>query len=132
MRTEKTVRGMLSLAAAIGAIAVLVECAPAAAAPPPHAKAYGYRRKLERSNNRSYDRGYYRDYDRTYSDPAYRRRRTYSSRSNTRTNSTLRRWGLSSNGDLDRDGIPNHRDNDWDGDRVSNSRDRYPKDRRRR
>lgn len=35
-------------------------------------------------------------------------------------------------GDYDRDGIPNGKDRDMDGDGVTNTRDRYPTDRRRR
>ncbi len=68
--------------------------------------------------------GRYRDRD--YRDSGYRPR--YSGGYRDTTPRVRVRDVSRSRYDLDRDGIPDNRDRDMDGDRVTNTRDRYPRD----
>jgi hypothetical protein len=104
---------------------------PAAAAPPAHAAAHGYRSKINRQhfgnrNHSRYNRGYSRGYNRGWNGS----RNTWGWNSRSPYSYGGSRWGAKR--DLDRDGIRNGRDRDRDGDGVRNGRDSHPKNPLRR
>jgi hypothetical protein len=109
---NSTSRQTLLGVAAVMALGLLVGgVKPAAADPPAHAPAWGWRRKQSTYNNNSnrryYDNGSYR-YGSGY---------RYNSRN---------RYYRPTRSDIDGDGIPNSRDRDIDGDGIANYRDRTP------
>ena len=108
--TTNTSKRMVAGLAAVLATALMgFEAMPASAAPPPHAPAWGYRRKQEAATNNY-------------------RNRTNRTRHHSPTGNDIDGDGIWNRGDrdMDGDGIPNDRDRDEDGDGINNNRDRYP------
>lgn len=119
-------RVSLGMGALLGLGLLVADVAPAAAAPPPHARAHGYYRNSPAS--RDFDRDGIPDHrDRDIDNDGVLNsrdrddysRRTWSSRSNYRR-------------DFDRDGVRNWRDRDRDNDGVRNRYDRNDYNRHRR
>ncbi len=144
-------RRALALGALLTLIVTGVELAPAAARPPAHAPAHGYRRKqAEVRRDRRKIRHYRQELrrDREALRRARARREARLNRTSPRRSAVRRNWGrvtTDSNRyrrvnryrrtrllsqyqprtrDVDRDGTPDFRDRDIDGDGVRNSRDR--------
>lgn len=107
--TTASRRVATGVAAVLGMALIAFEAMPAQAAPPPHAPAWGYRRKQQQQQQQRYSNygTKYRDNYRT------RRHHPYSN-------------------DLDGDGIVDSRDRDIDGDGILNYRDREPRTSARR
>ena len=103
MLSTKRFSTVIGLSALMGLGMLLADVAPAAAAPPPHARARGYRRNAQT-------------------------RRMYRPASSIWPRTTRARRGMR---DRDRDGIRNRWDRDRDGDGVRNRFDRYPNNPRR-
>ena len=104
--TTNSKRLVAGIAAVLGSALMVFEAMPASAAPPPHAPAWGYRRKQQQAA--------------TYRNHNYRR---HSPSGNDIDGDG--RWNRGDT-DMDGDGIRNDRDRDIDGDGILNGRDRYP------
>jgi hypothetical protein len=105
--TTNSKRLVAGIAAVLGSALMAFEAMPAQAAPPPHAPAWGYRKKQQAAN---------------YKNRNVRTRRHSPSGNDIDGDG---RWNRGDR-DMDGDGIPNTRDRDQDGDGIQDSRDRYP------
>jgi hypothetical protein len=111
MQPKKTFSTALGLGAVLSLGLLFADIAPAAAAPPAHARAYGYRR-----NQRT--RRMYRPASTIWP----RTTRTRRGMRDRDGDGIRNRWDR----DRDNDGIRNRWDRDRDNDGVRNRRDRYP------
>ena len=143
MLPKKTFSTAAGLGVLLGLGLLFSDIAPAAAAPPRHAPAHGYRRKARarqtyrpaatiwpRPTRSSRVRRGVRDRDGDGIRNRWDRDRDGDGVRNRRDRAPNNpRLGAR---DMDGDGIPNVRDRDRDGDGVRNARDRYPNNPRRR